>query len=467
MLATCSPRVDTLDQVRAGGSLRVAMMNSPTTYYIGPSGPTGFEYELARELADKLGVKLDVVIAPSASAALEMVERGQAHFAAAGLGVSPSHAPRLRYSTPLLKVVPQLVYRSDGHRPASLDDLRGELVVTAGSSHAELLAQQKTRHPGLRWSETDQFEPEELLAQVAEGSIDYAVINSDLVSINQRYYPELRVAFPIAEQQDVAWAFARYADDSLLQAANALLSKLGDVELARLRDRYFGHVERIDYLGAVALATHVETRLPRYRPIFEEAARQYGVDWRLLAAMGYQESHWSASAVSDTGVRGIMMLTQSTARFLEVDDREDPRQSIMGGARYFRRLLDQLPPEIEEPDRSWLALAAYNMGLGHLRDAQELTRQRGGDPNHWLDVRNNLPLLTQSRWYSKTRNGYARGHQAMHFVENIRTYYDMLVWKTGGHAAPDTPELQQAGNDPPAIESPGEDDLLHITTPVL
>jgi membrane-bound lytic murein transglycosylase F len=163
-------------------------------------------------------------------------------------------------------------------------------------------------------------------------------------------------------------------------------------------------------------------------PVFQEVALAYDLDWRLLAAIGYQESHWDPDAASVTGVRGVMMLTQRTATQLGVTDRLDPEQSIEGGARYFKQMRKRLPGRIPEPDRSWMALAAYNMGMGHLRDARKLTQQQGGNPDRWQDVNERLPLLSQEKYYRETRYGYARGYEARQYVENIRRYYDALIW---------------------------------------
>lgn len=467
-IVTCSPRATVLEQVKTLGVLRVATVNSPTTYYASNEGPVGFEFDLASGFARYLGVKLEVMIANSPPDTLALLDIGQAHFAAAGLGISPAREVRYRFTQPLLTVQPQLVYRSGQPRPRNLGELQGRLRIMGGTLHSDRLRTLRAEYPGLVWEESPNQETEELLYQVANGELDYTVANSDIIAIHRRYYPQLRVAFSLAESQELAWAFSRRLDSSLYDQAGAYLRSIGNSELERLRDRYFGHVEQVDYFGAVALATHVESRLPRFRPYFEEAARQHDLDWRLLAAIGYQESLWNPAAVSPTGVRGIMMLTNATAAFLNVSDREDPRQSIFGGARYFRRMLDLLPPEIRDPDRTWMALAAYNMGLGHLLDARELTAGLGRDPNRWLDVRNSLPLLTQRKWHAQTRYGYARGYEALHYVGNIRTFYDMLVWITDGRGNPQ-PEPEPPVQ-PPQAEPPPPDrtrDPLNIDTPVL
>ncbi|NKF23909.1 membrane-bound lytic murein transglycosylase MltF [Solimonas marina] len=471
ILGTCSPRQSSLDEVKALGVLRVATVNSPTSYYIGQDGePTGFDYDLAKAFADELGVKLELVVAPSPPAALDMVEEGVVHMAAASLAETPGRRKQVRFSQPLLKVAPTLVYRRGTPRPENLGDLHGTLRVGTNSAPVETLREmRKQRYPQLKWDETDDDVAEELLYQVSQGTLDYTIVNSDLLAINQRYYPNLRAAFTVSDALDVAWAFRGGHDSSLANASTQFFAKLGKEELARIKDRYFGHVDQVDSQGALTLATHVDTRLTRYRAMFQKAADSTGLDWRLLAAIGYQESHWDPTATSPTGVRGIMMLTNATASFLNVANREDPSQSIAGGARYFKQIADQLPTDIPEPDRTWMALAAYNMGVGHLIDARDLTAKLGGNPNRWLDVRHTLPLLSQSHWYRQTQHGYARGHQAVIYVGNIRAYYDMLVWITRDKNAEPKTSLESAeeqkkddDKDDPEKRNP-----LNINSPVL
>ena len=171
-------------------------------------------------------------------------------------------------------------------------------------------------------------------------------------------------------------------------------------------------------------------RLPKLRPYFEEAEALTGIDWRLLAAVGYQESHWQENAVSPTGVRGIMMLTQDTARHVGIKNRLDPRLSIIGGARYLRIVEKKIPDRIDDINRLWLTLAGYNIGFGHLEDARILTQRQGANPDLWLDVKERLPLLRKKAYYSTVKHGFARGNEPVTYVENIRNYYDLLLWFT-------------------------------------
>ena len=431
-LAACDPPPAThLEQVKARGELVVATRNAGTTYYEGPQGPTGFEYDLARAFAEELGVRLKIVVPENLERMLDMVARGEVDMAAAGLTVTESRRKRVRFGPPYLEVTQQLVYRQGTPRPRTLADVVGRRIeVVAGSAHAERLRElRRTRYPRLRWVERPDADSGELLQRVWEGEIDFTVADSNEFAVVRRYYPELRVAFDITEPQPIAWAFPRRRDPSLRDAAARFFERIrADGTLAQIEDRHFGHVNGLDYVGTRTYMRHVHTRLPRWRALYEEAGRAVGIDWRLLAAIGYQESHWNARARSPTGVRGLMMLTRATARQLGIRNRIDPRASIMGGARYLRQLIDRIPPEVPYPDRVWMALAAYNVGFGHLEDARMLARMRGGDPNRWIDVRDALPLLAQRKWYRKTRHGYARGWEPVRYVENIRAYYDLLVW---------------------------------------
>ncbi len=441
LLTACSRQPESLlEQVKRQGELVVITRNSPTTYYEGTDGPTGLEYDLANLFARRLGVQLRLEVPQNFTDILPMVASHQAHFAAAGLTVTERRKTMVRFAPSYQMITPQLIYRrgNDNRRPKDLDHLNGNLEVVAGSSHVERLQQLQQEHPNLEWRENNELESEQLLNLVWEQVIDYTIADSNEVDINQRFYPELRVAMDISEPEPLAWAFPIDEDTSLYEEASRFFTHIRkNGTLKQLIDRHYGHVERIDYVGTRRYMRHIEQRLPDFQPLFKEAAQATEQDWRLLAAMGYQESHWDPDAKSPTGVRGIMMLTLNTMRHLGLDNRLDPEQSIMGGARYIKQIKDRLPERIAEPDRTWMALAAYNIGMGHLEDARVLTEINGGDPDKWVAVKKHLPLLSQKKWYKQTRHGYARGREPVRYVENIRSYYDILVWHTAQNRIPE------------------------------
>lgn len=432
LLGTCESKPSLLEQIKQRGELRVVTRNSPSTFYLGADGPAGFEYDLASLFADELGVNLNMFAADSFNRILPTVREGRADFAAAGLSITVSRKADFRFGPPYMEITPQVVYRYGENRPRSPEELAGRVIqVVDGSSHAETLRTLAETHDDLEFIPQDDVEADELLYRVSKRELDVTIADSTDVSLNQRYYPEIRVAFDLGDPEPLAWAFQRADDDSLYRAAVAFLEKLRiSGGLAQIVERHYGHTDRFDYVGTRIFMRHIDQRMPAYRDTFEEAGTLSGVDWRLLAAIGYQESHWDPNAVSPTGVRGIMMLTRNTAQHVGIDNRLDPQKSILGGANYFRMVKDKVPERIGEPDRTWLALAAYNVGFGHLEDARILTEIQGGNPDRWIDVRERLPLLSQKKWYKQTKYGYARGHEPVIYVENIRSYYDILVWMT-------------------------------------
>jgi membrane-bound lytic murein transglycosylase F len=256
---------------------------------------------------------------------------------------------------------------------------------------------------------------------------ELTISDSNIFAIHRQFSPELRVAFDLGEPENLAWAFPLSEDDSLYrEAAQFIEAQRASGELSHLIERYYGAASRFNPINVAAFLQKIETDLPRLKPVFEEAAQRYQLDWRLLAAMSYQESYWNPNAISPTGVRGIMMLTETTAQHLGIADRLDVRQSVHGGGAYLRSLKDRLPERIPEPDRSWMALAAYNVGIYHLEDARIITQKQGADPDKWNDVKERLPLLAKATWYTKTKHGYARGYEPVQLVNRVRTYYEVL-----------------------------------------
>jgi len=431
LLNACAPQNSLLEQVRNDGELKVLTRNGPTTYYIGPHGPTGLEYELLQAFANHLGVKINLVVEDNLEAMMNTIANGDAQIAAAGLTITDDRKKLVRFTPSYQTITQQVVYRRGSDRPRKVEDLiNGHIEVIARSSHAEKLNQLKFQYPDLNWDENAEIGSSELINLVAEDVIDYTVADSNEVSLVRRYLPEVQVAFDLTQPEFIAWAMPKNNDESLYKAAENFFTKIkNNGELKRLIALHYGHVRKYDYAGTPTYMRHIQGRLPTYQKSFLNAAENNELDWRLLAAVAYQESHWNPQAVSPTGVRGIMMLTKVTAKQLGIRNRTDAKQSISGGARYVRAMYNKFT-DIPDPDRIWLALASYNVGYGHVKDAQMLTKKRGGDPHKWTDVKKTLPLLRKRKWYRQTKYGYARGGEPVRYVENIRSYYDILRWQT-------------------------------------
>lgn len=424
---TAGPIAD-LKQIRDMGVLRVATRNAPTTWYIDRTDqPAGLEYDRIRALATALGLDLEIVEAASTQAVLALVRRGEAHLAAAGITITPARQTSLQFSSPTLQVTEQLICNREGLRVTDRTELAGmTLTVAEATSYADTLNTLRDTAPGLTVRTVDTT-TEALLRKVWQGALDCTVADSHVFALNRRYFPTLVAEFDLTETRALAWAVHPDASE-LLQAVNRWLDQPAtQALLAETRSRYFAPAERFDFVDLRAFTRRIEHRYPKYDQYFMAAAQDHDIDPLLLAAQGYQESHWDPEATSPTGVRGIMMLTRPTARSVGVTDRLDPVQSIEGGSAYLAKMKTRFSDEVTEPDRTYLALAAYNIGRAHLHDAQKLARELGKSPHHWDDMKTVLPLLSDKSVYPKLKYGYARGHEPVRYVERIRSYQDILA----------------------------------------
>lgn len=449
LLATCAQPPPLLERILADGELRVVTRNSPDAYYLGSHGPKGPAYDLASQFAEHMGVPLRLYTVKTREAAIEEVAAGRAHIAAAGLSTGISLPRGVQFGPGYQLVREHLVYRRRSARPGTIAQAgRGQIEVAANSPHLRTLEDLRLRNPDLAWIEREDTDTEEILADVSQGKVQYTLASSTEFALNRSVHPELAIALDLSPERALTWVVSTNGQDSsLLDRVNAyFVHARHEGVITRLLERYYGQDDRFDYLFSRNFMEHLGSRLPTYQAWFEEAAEQHAVDWRLLAAMGYQESKWDPRAVSFTGVRGLMQLTEDTAARMRAGDRRDPRSSIFGAAKYLNLLLREMPRRIPEPDRTWFAVAAYNVGLGHLEDARVLTQQAGRDPDRWEDVREFLPLLSQERWYTRTKRGYARGWEPVRYVDNVQAYLNILqVAGTSASttAAPPEPELDE------------------------
>ena len=427
-LSSCCQQPSSLESVIDRGELVVLTRVDPTTYMLNKSESYGFEYELASLFADSLGVNIRFTFADKFQQLLQLTSKHEADFVAAGLSVTPERKRQLHFTPPYYEVTQQIIYHYRTRRPKSISQLSSPFFeVLAGSSHAENLRKISTSHPKLSWDEVTDSTVLELVSMVNDHLLDYTIVDSNQFKLIHSQYPNLNIAFNISKPEKIAWAFPLSEDHSLYNEAVKFLSEIkSNGVLNQLQDKHFGYSKQLNYVGICTFRQHTQSRLPTLKSFFLHAADKYQLDWKLLAAVAYQESHWDQHATSPTGVRGIMMLTKATAEQMKVTDRLDPEQSIEGGARYLSTQLKKTPERITEPDKTWMALASYNIGFGHLEDARILTQQLGGDPDKWVDVELRLPLLAEKQWYKKTRYGYARGEEPVTYVENIRHYYNML-----------------------------------------
>lgn len=426
-LIACERHGPSIDALRAGGELRVALVSVPHTYFLEPEGVLGFDYDLLRAFCDRLGIRLKARFVSSRALAMELVEDKKVHLAAGLLPVTADPATRVRFGPSYAMLQSQVIHRGDTAPPGSIAELVGRTIETvAGGSGLVELERHARILPDLRFAAPVDASSEQLLVRLEAGSIDAAVIPSLDFAVLRSKFPTLAIAFDLGSPRATAWALS---EESELSIDNAIVDFFAADELVKLREslwyRYYGHYREFDFVDAREFLRAYDERLPPIRDLFRDTAAETGIDWRLLAALSYQESHWDPAARSPTGVRGLMMLTRRTAAALGVS-RDDPAQAVAGGGRYLAKLIAALPASVAGEERLWFGLAAYNIGAGHLADARKLTQQAGRDPDTWHDVQHYLGLLSKRHVAKNTRHGLARGGETLHFVASIRRYLDTI-----------------------------------------
>jgi len=422
-------RLSSIERIRDRGSIIMITQNSGNTYYLYRGQPAGFEYELAAGFARYLNVDLEVVT-PGWLEMFDMLDHGIGDFIAAGVTVVPSWEKRVDFSDPYHTVRQTVIVHHDNFDIRNIDDLNGKTVhVRAGTSYQERLAALLREGVEMELVLVPDTPNAELIRQVADGEIDITVTDSNIALINRMYYPDIRIAFPISPPQSLAWA-VRKGNGDFLEAMNVFFTRIRtDGSLDEIYGRNFGNGSNLGRFDLKAFHRKMETHLPRYRKMIKEASAKNGFDWRLIAAIIYQESHFNPQALSYTGVRGLMQVTQRTADEMGIVNRLDPEQSIDAGVRYLAGLYRRFDDIENEWDRLLFSLASYNVGYGHVRDAQKIVREHGRDPESWSSLLEALPLLRIPEFYRETRFGFARGTEPVRYVANIMAYYDILKRK--------------------------------------
>ncbi|MCX7174370.1 MAG: membrane-bound lytic murein transglycosylase MltF, partial [Proteobacteria bacterium] len=386
---------------------------------------SGFDHDLAELFAQELGLKPRFVVARDPAELQALVLAGKAHLATS-IAIR-DNAPGLRFTSALRHSRQLLVEHTDDPPIEDNEGLSGlNIDALAGSPQAELLRKMNGTAPTFTVNIRNNSNEFDLFEQVNSRRNEMAASDEDHFRVAQNFFPDIKVAYYLHDSVHSAWAFPD--GSAQFDRAKAFIERIRqDGTLARIIDRYFGHLDRVSDDDIADFLYRMQTVLPHYRADFIAAQKETGIDWRLLAALAYQESHWDSRATSPTGVRGMMMLTGETADRLRVTNRLDARQSIRAGGKYVADLINQLPPEIVQPDRTWLALAAYNLGMGHMNGARAIAMGLKRDPGSWYEMKRVLPLLAREKYYRRLKSGRGRGGEAVIMVENIRTYFDILT----------------------------------------
>jgi len=379
------PQSQTYEQILESGVLRVLITDEPDSQYVFNKQHYGFEYELLATFARSLNVDLELIVVPYGEL-FTLLDNGVADIAVGGILDTEDVRKVAQPTMSWYQAKTTVVFKRGTKRPRVIDDFAKPVLTSA-------------RYYGLTGFDSidlvdDHRSEYSLLTSVAKGEDRFALTTDYRARNAQHYLPELNRSFILPGRVDLIWVLPKRHDEKLLAVLNQFLEIASDEKLpGKLADYYLGIPKSLSKYDALYLHKKIKSILPEFEYEFRNAARKAGIDWTMLAAMAYQESKWSNEARSPTGVRGIMQLTTKTANFLGVDDRMDMTQSIDAAAEYIVSLKSRLPKAIKEPERTWFAVGAYNMGLKHILAAYKKARQRKLNHTHWNTVSQLLPNL--------------------------------------------------------------------------
>jgi membrane-bound lytic murein transglycosylase F len=421
-----SSSYQSLAKIRKTGELVVVTRNNANCYYVYRDEQMGFEYELAKAFADYLGVRLRIKIADRWNDLIPQVLSGKSALIAASMTATAPRRKRIRFSDSYMTIRQHLIVHRDNAHIDKLEEIGERAIhVRAGTSYQERLQELQRQGYAFRIVLEPNVPTEELIRKVAMKEIEFTVADDNIALLNRRYYPQIVISVAIDGHQGLAWGVHPEAIQ-LAAEINKFFKKIqSNGNFDEIYERYYGDVNRFDYVDLRTYHRRIVSRLPKFEPFIRKAAAKFGFDWRLIAAQIYQESHLRIWARSHAGAYGLMQLTRSTAKSLGVTDIYAPAENIPAGVRHLKDLYEQYK-NIEGEDRLWFALAAYNIGTGHIKDARDLIRDRGEDPDSWAVLKQTLPLLSQKAFYRSSRFGFCRGEEPVAYVRQIRLYYDIL-----------------------------------------
>ncbi len=427
-LPGCGSSPDTLSKIKEAGELVVATRNNANCFYHYRGEPTGFEYDLVKAFSYYLGVKLTAKVVEWDSL-LTSIATDQVHLAAAGLSITPERKKTVDFSDAYLAVQPKVIVHRNNKKIERIADLYGqEIHVRQGTTYQEILEELNEKLPiDIKIVLHSNVPTEELIRQVANRQISVTMADSNIALLNQRYHPDIDMAFDLGPDHSLGWALKK-GDKRFKDKVNEFLKFARESGLYDdIYNRYYND-SQFDYVDLQIFHRRLRSRLPRYAGLIKREADANDFDWRLITAIIYQESHFNPRARSSTGVRGLMQVTRDTARRMGVENRMDPNKNVHAGVKYLRKLYGYWD-HLNEPDRTKFALASYNIGLGHVRDAQKIARDLKLPADKWSGVEQTLPLLREKKYYKKSKYGYARGTEPVKYVSRIFTYYDILRQK--------------------------------------
>jgi len=421
-------RTDDLDGIRKRRVLRVLTRNTAATYFLWRGQLKGFEYEFAGEFARAQGLRLEMIVPREGESLYDLLREGRGDLIAAALTPPPERRlDGVTFCRPYNFVSHFVVARSGETPPTHFTDLRGRTIhVQRSSAFWRTLAPLEKEWGFELVAAPESLQTAAIIGQVASGDFDLTVADSQAFAIERSWRDDAQEALTLRGGIPLSWA-VRESNPQLREAVDSFVRQsYRGLFYNVIHHRYFGDRPRVaerEFLG---------DQLSPYDDIVKRVAENYGFDWRMVVAQMYQESRFRERAQSFAGARGLMQIMPATATELGIEDLDDPEKAILAGIRYLDWVRDRFEPQLPVQDRMWFALAAYNAGPGHVRDARRLAREIGLNPNRWFEnVEKAMLLLAKTEYSSNAAHGYCRCGEPVAYVRQIRERYNAYVETRG------------------------------------
>ena len=433
--ATDIIQLNDLQRINDVGVLKAVVDYNSTNYFVYRGKPMGFKYDLLRELAKELGVELEISVSNNLSETFDGLINNRFDLIAKNLTITKERSEQFDFTVPILQTKQVLVQLKKENSEADSTYLKTTLELAGKKVHVQkntsyffrLIHLSEEIGSAIEIVEDTIFGVEQLVAQVAKGEIEYTVCDENVAKLNKTYYPNLDVSLKISFNQNIAWAVRKDSNEWKTYLDNWITKFKRTKKYKILYHKYFESPRTINRIES-DFHSITGGKISEYDDLTKELGAKYNWDWRLISSIIYHESRFNADAGSWAGAYGLMQLMPSTAERLGIDDYTDPKQNIKGGILLLNWLDKQFMESISDStERIKFVLASYNIGMGHVQDAQRLAVKYGKSEFIWDDNVDFFLLNKSSEKYYEdpvTRFGYCRGEEAYSYVLKVMGNYN-------------------------------------------
>lgn len=429
---------DDLDMILQRDTLVAITDNSSTSYFLYKGKPMGYKYDLLNCFADHLDVSLKIIPINNIEEAFIKLASGKTDIIAIDLTITTPRRDFLNFTIPFKETRQVLVQRKYGWGASEentqndtiyiekLTDLAGKTIHIQKNSAYRLRLRNLAAEIGAKIEivEVD-IDTDELITMVSEGEILYTVADEHIAMANSTWYDNIDISTAISFPQSVAWA-VKPGSDSLLAVLNDWIASFTKTRhYNQIFRRYFVN-KKAAHLRDLQFHSVKGGKISRYDDLIRKHTEGTAWDWRLIAALIFEESRFNPRAESWAGAYGLTQLMPATAKRFNVKNIHSPEEQIKGGIRFLNYLNENLPEDITDlNERIKFILASYNIGMSHILDAYDLAKKYGEDPTLWKNGIKYLQLKSQPKYFNDpvVRAGYARGRETKRFVTKVMQRY--------------------------------------------